>query len=113
MKHSESHTNWRQSRGRVTFRPTGWLRSTQRYKAMKTHSNGCKPRIAIALSGWDTSPSIRSLIAIATTVVFKSSSGESTCSELDYENLDTLPPSVAVCIQLIGCENSLCSSSQK
>src|SRR5271154_1537084 len=52
---------------------------------MKTHSNGCKPRIAIALSGWNTSPSIRSLIAIAPTIVFKSSSGESTCSELDYE----------------------------
>jgi hypothetical protein len=52
---------------------------------MKTHSNGCKPRIAIALSGWNTSPSIRSLIAIAPTIVFKSSSGESTCPELDYE----------------------------
>src|SRR5271155_2294667 len=52
---------------------------------MKTHSNGCKPRIAIALSGWNTSPSIRSLIAITPTIVFKSSSGESTCSELDYE----------------------------
>jgi hypothetical protein len=48
---------------------------------MKTHSNGCKPRIAIALSGWNTLRSIRSLIAIAPTIVFKSSSGESTCSE--------------------------------
>jgi hypothetical protein len=67
---------------------------------MKTHSNGCKPRIAIALSGWITSPSIRSLIAIAPTIVFKSSSGEST-SELNYEIPDTLPPSVAICIQLL------------
>src|ERR1700679_1248338 len=58
---------------------------------MKTHSNGCKPRIAITLSGWNTSPSIRSLIAIAPTIVFKSSSGESTCSELDYEIPDALP----------------------
>src|SRR5580692_9401939 len=68
---------------------------------MKTHSNGCKPRIAITLSGWNTSPSIQSLIAIAPTIVFKSSSGESTCSELDYEIPDTLSPSVAVCIQLL------------
>src|SRR5580704_14256615 len=68
---------------------------------MKTNSNGCKPRIAIALSGWNTSPSIRSLIAIAPTVVFKSSSGELTCSELDYEIPDALMPSVAVCIQLL------------
>jgi hypothetical protein len=68
---------------------------------MKTHSNGCKLRIAIALSGWTTSPSIRSLIAIAPTIVFKSSSGESTCSELDYEISDALPPSVDVRIQLL------------
>src|SRR6202021_4102049 len=61
---------------------------------MKTHSNGCKPRIAITLSGWITSPSIRSLIAIAPTIVFKSFSGESTCSELDYEIPNALPPSV-------------------
>src|ERR1700722_6390282 len=60
---------------------------------MKTHSNGCKPRIAITLSGWNTSPSIRSLIAIAPTIVFKSSSGESTCFELDYE----IPEACAEC----------------
>src|SRR5580700_7999322 len=39
--------------------------------------------MAIAPSGWDTSLSIRSLIAIAPTIVFKSFSGAPACSELD------------------------------
>jgi hypothetical protein len=75
----------RRTRGRINtlrsrFEPVNTARSsrtsTLRLKAMKTHSNGCKPRIAITLSGWNTSPSIRSLIAVAPTLVFKSSSGD-------------------------------------
>src|SRR6185312_16756258 len=85
VKRSESRTNWKQSRGSVTFRPTGWPKSMQRWTAKKTHSNGLRPLIAITPSGWDTSPSIRSLIATTLTSVFKSFCGESTCRELDYE----------------------------
>ena len=73
---------------------------------MKTHSNGYKLPIAITLSGWDTSPSIRSLIVIAPTIVFKNSSGESTYSELEHKIPDTLPPSVAVCIPYLSKQTS-------
>jgi hypothetical protein len=57
--------------------------------------------MTIAPSGWDTSPSIRSLIAIAPTIVFKRFSGASTCSDFDYGNPKLLQPSVTVCIQLL------------
>src|ERR1700722_19418382 len=54
--------------------------------------------MAIAPSGWDTSPSIRSLIAIAPTIVFKSFSGASACSDLDHETADVLQPSAFVAL---------------
>jgi tetratricopeptide (TPR) repeat protein len=79
--------------------PYGLAQIYAALNSKKTHSNGSKPRIAITPSGWDTSPSIRSLIATAPTSVFKNSSGESTCSELDYEIRGVLAPCTSVTYQ--------------